>query len=218
VSSAGTRAALVLAFLTGCRLLGGPSDRIIALEVTGSAVDTVTAGDTLRLHARALAAGGDSVPGITITWAILDTGAVGIELVDPSGTFAARRTGTWHVQAAADSIRSDPIAITVEAGPAVALELRGLADAIPLGAQTTDTVTARDALDNVAAGYAGTVRFGASDTLATLPADYAFTAADAGVHVFAPGVTLRTTGPQRVTVRDLADSTLSVARDVTVVP
>jgi hypothetical protein len=218
VSSVGTRAALALAFLTGCRLLTGPSDRLIALEVTGSAADTVTAGDTVRLHARALAAGGDSVPGVTVTWAILDTGAVGIELVDASGTFAARQTGTWHVQAAADSIRSDPIAITVKPGPAVALQLQGLADAITVGAQTSDTVTARDAFDNVAAGYAGTVRFAASDTLATLPADYAFTTADAGVHVFAPGVTLRTPGSQRVTVRDLADSTLSVVRDVTVIP
>lgn len=218
MSSAGTRAALALAFLTGCRLLTGPSDRIIALELAGSAADTAIAGDTLHLHARALTAGGDSVPDAVITWAILDTGTVGIELVDSSGTFLAQRTGTWHVQAAVDSLRSDPIAITVLPGPAVALQLQGLTDTITLGLQTTDTVTALDALDNVATSYAGTVRFAASDPAATLPADYAFTAADAGVHVFAPGVTLRTAGPQRVTVRDLADSTLSVVRDVTVVP
>jgi hypothetical protein len=38
------------------------------------------------------------------------------------------------------------------------------------------------------------------------------------VHVFTPGVTFRTIGSQRVTARDLADSTLSVVREVTVVP
>jgi hypothetical protein len=210
---------------TACRLLAGPPERIIALELEGPTRDSVTAGDTLHLHARALAANGDSAPGAVITWAILDTGTVGIVLVDSVGGVAGQLTGTWHVQAAVDSLRSDPIAIVVRPGPAARLTLGGLADSIPAGTATTDTVTALDAFGNVARGYAGTVHFTSSDTTATLPADYTFTApdttaaaADAGMHVFAPGVTLRTTGPQRITVRDLADSTLSKIRDVTVIP
>ncbi len=203
---------------TACRLLTGPSDRIIALELTSPTMNCVLPGDTLQLHARALAANGDSVPDAAVTWAILDTGAVGIVLLDSRGTVAANLIGTWHVQAAVDSIRSDPVAIVVQPKPATALALTGLPDSLAAGTAATDTVTALNACGNVAQRYVGTVRFVSSDTAATLPADYAFAAADSGVHVFAPGVTLRTTGVQRVTVRDLADSTLSIVKNVTVVP
>ena len=42
------------------------------------------------------------------------------------------------------------------------------------------TVTAKSANGTTATGYTGTVDFSSSDTLAVLPADYTFTAADAG--------------------------------------
>ena len=158
------------------------------------------------------------LPGATITWAILDTGTVGITLVDASGTVAAGTAGAWHVQAAVDAIRSDSIAIVVQPKPAAALALTGLPDSLSAGTATTDTVTALDACGRVAERYVGTVRFASSDTAAALPADYAFTAADSGVHVFVPGVALRTTGAQRVTVRDVTDSTLVASRAVTVIP
>ena len=53
------------------------------------------------------------------------------------------------------------------------------------------------------ASYLGTVHFTASDPLATLPTDYGFTGADAGLKVFAKGVTLRTAGVQTVTAVDV---------------
>ncbi|HEX7287277.1 MAG TPA: hypothetical protein VF532_13915 [Candidatus Angelobacter sp.] len=49
-------------------------------------------------------------------------------------------------------------------------------------------------------GYAGTVHFTSSDPTAVLPADYTFTAADAGTHTFP--VTLSTLGDQTITVTD----------------
>jgi len=65
-----------------------------------------------------------------------------------------------------------------------------------------------EALDNtgaVFAGYRGTARFSSGDATATLPADYTFTAGDAGAHTF--DVTLKTvsgTTPTRdLTVRDI---------------
>ena len=54
------------------------------------------------------------------------------------------------------------------------------------------TVSAKDPYKNVATGYTGTVHFTSSDAQAGLPADYTFTTADAGVHVF--NVTLETGG------------------------
>ncbi len=58
------------------------------------------------------------------------------------------------------------------------------------------TVTAQDAFGNAAAGYTGTVAFTSSDTKAGLPANYTFTATDAGVRTFA--VDLKTATPNSV--------------------
>ncbi len=50
------------------------------------------------------------------------------------------------------------------------------------------TVTATDAFGNVVTNYGGTATFSSTDPLATLPAAYAFTAADAGTHTFNVGL------------------------------
>ena len=52
-------------------------------------------------------------------------------------------------------------------------------------------MTARDVADNVVPGYTGTIQFTSSDGLATLSADYTFTAGDGGSHTFSGGVVLR---------------------------
>ena len=58
------------------------------------------------------------------------------------------------------------------------------------------TVRAIDAFGNSAANYTGKVKFSSTDTLAGLPTDYNFTAADAGVHTFQ--VVLKTVTPNGV--------------------
>src|SRR6185312_11776662 len=63
-------------------------------------------------------------------------------------------------------------------------------DLIPL------TVKATDAFGNAAIGYSGTVHLSSTDTQAGLPADYTFSAADAGVHTFT--VVLETATPNGV--------------------
>jgi hypothetical protein len=62
------------------------------------------------------------------------------------------------------------------------------------------TVTALNADSSTDTGYTGTVHFTSSDRQAVLPADYTFTAADAGVHTFS--ATLKTAGTQSLTVTD----------------
>jgi hypothetical protein len=70
------------------------------------------------------------------------------------------------------------------------------------GSPFSVTLTARDPYNNTATGYTGTVHFTSSDGQASLPGDYGFTAADAGVHTFTNGVTLKTAGSQTVTAAD----------------
>jgi hypothetical protein len=71
---------------------------------------------------------------------------------------------------------------------------------VTAGTLFTVTVTARDPYSNVATGFLGTVGFTSSDGNAALPADYAFTPADKGVHTFLLQATLKTAGPQSLTV------------------
>src|SRR5207244_4305487 len=62
------------------------------------------------------------------------------------------------------------------------------------------TVTAEDNNGNVVTGYTGTVHFTSSDGQAALPSDYAFTAMDAGHHMFS--AVLKTAGSQSLSVAD----------------
>jgi Domain of unknown function (DUF5050) len=90
---------------------------------------------------------------------------------------------------------------------------------VPPGTPFDVTITALDPYGNTAVHYEGTVTFSTSDTDPgiVLPADYTFTAADAGVHTFSGGVTLGTPGDQTVTVTDTT-SGITRAVTVTVVP
>jgi hypothetical protein len=79
------------------------------------------------------------------------------------------------------------------------------------------TVTALDAYGNVATGYTGTVHVTSSDPIAVLPADYTFTATDAGVHVFRAN--LVQAGAHSLTVTDTATPTLTGSQTgITVTP
>ncbi|TME59024.1 MAG: hypothetical protein E6I54_12805 [Chloroflexi bacterium] len=100
--------------------------------------------------------------------------------------------------------------------------LPGAAASLTLGAPATATVnqsfnvtvTAKDRYGNVATGYRGTVQFTSSDLLATLPANYTFTAGDAGAHSFS--VTLVTPPSESVTVTDTANASLTASAQITV--
>jgi len=69
------------------------------------------------------------------------------------------------------------------------------------------TVTVR-AIDNggrTVPSYSGTIQFSSSDTEAVLPDDYAFSATDEGAHTFTALTTLKTSGPQTLTVASGSD-------------
>jgi hypothetical protein len=78
------------------------------------------------------------------------------------------------------------------------------------------TVRVLDHHDNVVTGYTRTVAFTGSDTSGLLPGSYAFTPADAGVHVFTG--TLRRAGGYAIAVSDAAADATAGAAAVTVNP
>ena len=83
-----------------------------------------------------------------------------------------------------------------------------LAISAPAATTAGDTfnvnVAAIDTTGEVATGYSTTVHFASNDTLGGLPADYTFTPADAGTHVFA--VTLKSSGSRFISAVELGGS------------
>ena len=97
--------------------------------------------------------------------------------------------------------------VTVNPAAASVLEVTGFPNPIIRGTAGTFTVTALDAYGNVATGYRGIVHFTSSDTAASLPANYTFSAGDAGTHTFT--ATLNTIGTQSITATDTAHPTIT---------
>jgi hypothetical protein len=106
------------------------------------------------------------------------------------------------------------VGIRVNAAVASSLRITGPAS-VGAGALFSVTVTAVDAFGNDATGYTGSVSFKSSDGSATLPARYAFTAADQGIHIFA-SLKLKKKGTQTVTITDTLNPGLTATISVNV--
>jgi hypothetical protein len=85
---------------------------------------------------------------------------------------------------------------------------------VAAGVPFVATVTAMDSWGNRATQYTGTVHLTSSDGQAVLPADYTFTASDAGSHQFS--VTLNTPGSQSVTATDVLNGSVNGSQTTTV--
>lgn len=129
------------------------------------------------------------------------------------------KAGRYTLSASADNLQG-AISAAFDVAPAAAasLALAQLPDSVAAGSAASVEVTALDGFGNVATQYTGTVGFSSSDTQATLPADYTFTAQDAGRRTFANAITLRQAGSRQVTATDRANASLSASRQVTVLP
>jgi hypothetical protein len=120
---------------------------------------------------------------------------------------AATDTGTYGVSGSEWGIAVQPAAASkfVLSAPASA----------QIGVAFSVTLTVEDAYGNVVTGYTGTVHFRSNDSTATLPANYTFTAADAGVHTWT-GVILRRKGNRTLTVTDTLNSSLTATDTISV--
>jgi hypothetical protein len=102
-------------------------------------------------------------------------------------------------------VRSGGVNIGAFQASATAFVTTGLPDSSTAGVAIPLTVTATDPFGQTAVGYRGTLVFDSSDSRASRPSPYSFTAADAGRHTFSVGVTFFTAGRQRLAVSDSGD-------------
>ncbi len=175
------------------------------------AVGLVIAGQPLAITVQALDALGNTVSGYTGTVAFSSSDGAAVLPADYTFTTADQGVHTFEAtlntpgnQALWVSEVNDPNIIgaaTIEVTPAASLAVAGFPSPVAAGTPGTFTVTAYAFDGSVATGYTGTVSFASSDDAAVLPADYTFTAADAGVHTFQ--ATLNTPGTQALSVDDV---------------
>jgi probable HAF family extracellular repeat protein len=104
--------------------------------------------------------------------------------------------------------------ILVTPAAATRLQITG-PGSVKAGRAFSITVTAYDAYGNIATGYTGTVAFKSSDSMATLPKNYTFTAVDGGVHTFT-GLILKRRGTQTIVVTDTLTGSLLTSLTVNV--
>lgn len=191
-----------------------------ASKIAVSAPTSDTAGSPSTVTLTVQDAGGNTITGYT--------GTVHFTSTDPNAVLPANYTfttadagahtfnftlktaGTQSVTATdttTSSITGSQTGITVNPAAAGVLSVGGFPSPTTAGASQSFTVTAKDAYGNTATGYLGTVHFTSSDGQATLPADYTFTASDAGAHTFS--ATLKTGGTQSITTTDTATSSIT---------
>jgi hypothetical protein len=127
-------------------------------------------------------------------------------------TFSAtlKTAGTQSLTVADGAATGTQTNITVNPAAATSFTVAGFPSSVTAGVVGSFTVTARDPYGNRATGYTGTVHFTSSDARATLPGNYAFTAADAGVRSF--NATLKTAGKQSLTAKDISNAAIAGAQ------
>ncbi|MDI6793663.1 MAG: hypothetical protein QME81_12510, partial [bacterium] len=97
--------------------------------------------------------------------------------------------------------------------------VEGISDPLEVNEESGVTVYVHDAGHNLKTNYVGTIHFSSSDALATLPADYTFTLADAGSHTFTGGIIWGTQGEHEVQASDVSDPGMTGSRKrITVLP
>jgi hypothetical protein len=127
-------------------------------------------------------------------------------------TFSAtlKTAGTQSLTATdttAGSLTGSEAGITVKPAAASQFIIRA-PSSVTAGVAFALTLTVEDAYGNVVTGYAGTIHFSSTDTMATLPRNYRFTATDKGVHTFT-GLILRKKRYQKITITDTLNITLT---------
>ena len=120
------------------------------------------------------------------------------------------KTAGTHSITATDTVASyisgAESGISVVPAAAATLAVTGAPSLQWAGAAVSETVTVRDAYNNLATNYTGTIHFTSTDGAAVLPANYTFTSGDSGTHTFTNGVTFNTDGTQSITATDTGSS------------
>jgi hypothetical protein len=186
------------------------------LEVTAPAGST--AGNTLSVTVTALDPYNNVATGYagTVSFTSSDaraglpgaytfgTGDAGVHTF--ANSVILKTAGSQTITATATASLTGSAAVTVSPAAASKMIVAGFPSPTTAAVAGSFTVTLEDPYGNIASGYRGTVHLTSSDGKALLPANYTFTATDAGVHIFS--ATLKTAGTQSITATDTTTGSL----------
>ncbi len=214
VAALGAALALAL-FAAGCNSANG-SYKLTAPMMTIRAGEmfplTVTAVDksgktmTNYLHMTKLSSD-DGTPEPTFTFMASEQGVhmVGVTI---------NKTGMHTITASEVGNDNFNGKITVNVQSGLMMVMTGIDPSVTTSTPLTAHLQLVDSAGNVAPDYTGTVAFTASDSVAYLPAQYTFTAADAGQHDFT--VTFNTVGAQMVNATDTVTTAITASANTNV--
>ncbi len=133
-------------------------------------------------------------------------------------TIALNTSGVQSITVtdAANQLSKTQPNINIQPAPAASLRVTDSSPNLIAGAVNYFSVTAIDAYGNVATEYTGTVTFTSTDSSATLPASYTFTASNAGTQSFT--ATLNTAGTQTIYVTDTVTASITGSASANVSP
>jgi hypothetical protein len=213
--------------LTGSQTGISVNPEASSFSITGLA--TTTAGSAITFTVSALDSNGNVLPGYvgTVHFTSSDPQAglpadytfTAADQGSHTFTITLRTAGLQSVSASdllAPTVTGSVTGINVTPAAASSFVVSGYPSTAVADTSASVTVTAVDACGNVATGYTGTVHFTSLGILEPLPADYTFTAADQGVHVFA--VTLFRGPTETITVTDTTTSITGSEADITITP
>jgi hypothetical protein len=204
---------------TATASINGTSSTIVVsagavTHFTVSAPSAATAGTAITATVTALDASGNTVMNYAGTMKITSSDAAAVlpantALSNGAGsvTITLKTPGSQTITATDASTASTTGtsgAINVSAGAATHLSISVPASALP-GTAFSVTVTALDAVNNIATGYTGSVKFASTDSAATLAVAGPLTN---GSGMFS--ITLKTAGSQTITATDTTTSSLTV--------
>ena len=189
-------------------MAGAPFSFTVTAETTGSAVDTAYTGTVTFSSSDPAAA----LPGV-YTFSSSDAG---VHVFNANLATA----GVQSITATDSANGLTGSATTSVVGPQASKLLVTAPLNTLAGSPFTFTVTAESTSGTVANGYTGVVQFSKSDPnlSASVPGNYTFTAADAGVHTFTSGATLVTSGIQVISATDSSNPTITGSAAVSVTP
>jgi hypothetical protein len=190
---------------------------------------TPTAGAALPVTLTAVANNGKPAPGFRGTVHLSSTDAMAVLPADV--TFTAADAGVKHVMVTlktagvstltgtetTNPVRQGSASVTVQPAAAAACIASQAPASAVAGSIVGVSIGVRDAFNNIATGYTGTVRLTATDLRAALPPDVTYVPiADAGSHVFS--AELITTGIQNLTATDTLDPTIQCSTIIAITP
>jgi hypothetical protein len=182
-----------------------PGTQVPPFILTQPTSQAAIAGQTVSFRA---AAGGNPAP--SVQWQVSANGGISFSIIPGAISPTLVLTPTLLSQSgsqyravftnAAGTATSSAATLTVGPGPASHFQVN-VAGPVTAGVPFDVTVTVQDAFGTTVPSYTGTVHFASADPYgASLPPDYTFTAADAGVHTFAAAAALYTAGSQTITL------------------